>query len=198
MVLKFFRSKQKGNQKENIKRLDAKMASLRMLLKSKVKKKAQHYRAAMPHIVRKGDPIDQAATSMTELNFETGEEFQKYFDLSKQLNGFMKIGIEKARSSGDARGASEGTGKSRIASSYAIDPNSDFMTTDVKNEFTIIKIMNEIIELNKTLRGKLTTYNASVKRKKDKLPVPQLIAFPDLAELKRIFSTVRVEPKQAA
>lgn len=189
-ILRFFRQKQIDQQKEDVKKLEAKMSSYRMLLKAKVKKKAQFYRASMPQAIRQGDPIDNVVTQLTDLNFDSGEEFQKYFDSSKQLNNFLRMGIEKAKATQEAK--LDPTGQANLQKppqsvENVIDTNSEFMTTDIKNEFTIIKIMNELIDLNLKIKSKIETYNSANFR--NQLPVPKPITFNSLHELKKIFTS---------
>ena len=190
-VLKFFRQKQIDQHREDIKKLEAKMSSFRMLLKAKVKKKAQFYRATMPQAIRQGDPIDNSANDLCDLAFEQGPDFEKYFELSKQLNNFLKIGLDKAKAAAEAKGAAapEATATAEAKSSPAagIGSNSEFMTADIKNEFTIIKIMNEMVDLSHKIKSKIESYNSN--NSKSSLTIPETIHFESLPELKRIFSS---------
>ena len=196
-VLKFFRQKQIDQQREDIKKLEAKMSSFRMLLKAKVKKKSQFYRATIPQAIRQGDPIDKAANDLCDLNFEAGPDFEKYFEYSKQLNNFLKIGLDKAKAAADAKGANTPEATSTEVQANAVAPNnSDFMTTDIKNEFTIIKIMNEMVDLSHKIKSKVESYNSS--STKARLAIPETIHFKSLPELKRIFSSVSDDIKIAS
>ena len=188
-VLKFFRQKQIDQHREDIKKLEAKMSSFRMLLRAKVKKKAQFYRATMPQSIRQGDPIDNSANELCDLAFEQGADFEKYFDLSKQLNNFLKIGLDKAKAAAEAKGvaAPETSTDAQSSSAAGVGSNSEFMTADIKNEFTIIKIMNEMVDLSHKIKSRIESYNLN--NTKSSLPVPETIHFKSLPELKRIFSS---------
>lgn len=188
-VLKFFRQKQIDQHREDIKKLEAKMSSFRMLLRAKVKKKAQFYRATMPQSIRQGDPIDNSANELCDLAFEQGADFEKYFDLSKQLNNFLKIGLDKAKAAAEAKGvaAPETSTDAQSSSVAGVGSNSEFMTADIKNEFTIIKIMNEMVDLSHKIKSRIESYNLN--NTKSSLPVPETIHFKSLPELKRIFSS---------
>ena len=188
-VLKFFRQKQIDQHREDIKKLEAKMSSFRMLLRAKVKKKAQFYRATMPQAIRQGDPIDNSANELCDLAFEQGADFEKYFDLSKQLNNFLKIGLDKAKAAAEAKGvaAPETSTDAKSSSVTGVGSNSEFMTADIKNEFTIIKIMNEMVDLSHKIKSRIESYNLN--NTKSSLPVPETIHFKSLPELKRIFSS---------
>ena len=190
-VLKFFRQKQIDQHREDIKKLEAKMSSFRMLLRAKVKKKAQFYRATMPQSIRQGDPIDNSANELCDLAFEQGSDFEKYFDLSKQLNNFLKIGLDKAKAAAEAKGAAApdttATVDAKPSPATAVGTNSEFMTADIKNEFTIIKIMNEMVDLSHKIKSRIESYNLN--NTKSSLPVPETIHFKSLPELKRILSS---------
>ncbi len=188
-VLKFFRQKQIDQHREDIKKLEAKMSSFRMLLRAKVKKKAQFYRATMPQSIRQGDPIDNSANELCDLAFEQGSDFEKYFDLSKQLNNFLKIGLDKAKAAAEAKGVAtaDTSTDAKSSSAASVGSNSEFMTADIKNEFTIIKIMNEMVDLSHKIKSRIESYNLN--NTKSSLPVPETIHFKSLPELKRIFSS---------
>ena len=188
-VLKFFRQKQIDQHREDIKKLEAKMSSFRMLLRAKVKKKAQFYRATMPQSIRQGDPIDNSANELCDLAFEQGADFEKYFDLSKQLNNFLKIGLDKAKAAAEAKGVAtpDTSTDAKSSSAAGVGSNSEFMTTDIKKEFTIIKIMNEMVDLSHKIKSRIESYNLN--NTKSSLPVPETIHFKSLPELKRIFSS---------
>ena len=188
----FLKAKQKNSHREEITKMDAKMANMRMLLKAKVKKKAQYYRATFPQPYKQGDPLDVAAKDLSELAFETGDDFQKYFDISKSLNGIMMIAIEKNQ---QAKKDKEPT-KSAPAAAESTTPKvsedkkahgSDFMTADVKNEFTILKIMHEMVALSQKIKNKIDSYNAA--HPKNSINPTIVFHFDSLPDLQRIFSS---------
>lgn len=193
----FLKTKQKNSHREEITNMDAKMANMRMLLRAKVKKKAQFYRATFPQAYKQGDPLDVAAKDLSDLAFESGDDFQKYFDFSKTLNRIMKIAVDKnqqtkkekeasapaaiAPVSADATGTTPGAGAS--GNSYG----AEFMTADLKNEFTILKIMHEMVELSQKIKNKVDSYNSS--NPKNSINPTIVFQFNSLPDLQRIFSS---------
>ena len=90
-VLNFIKQRKKNMLAHEIKQLEARMSSLRMILKAKVKKKSQHFRTSMASSIKSGDPLDCAILKLAELQFEANEHFEMYFSVSKQMNIFLKI-----------------------------------------------------------------------------------------------------------
>ncbi len=181
----FLKTRQKTSHREEITKMEAKMANMRMLLKAKVKKKAQFYRATFPQAYKQGDPLDVAAKDLSELLFETGDDFQKYFDLSKTLNGIMKIAIEKSLETKKENTTQEPNAVNRTEAST--QSASDFMTADIKNEFTVLKIMHEMVELSQKIKNKIDSYNAS--NPKNSINQTIVFRFDSLPDLQRIFSS---------
>lgn len=182
-ILNFLKQKKKDLVTFDIKNLEARMASLRMILKAKVKKKSQYFRASFSASVKKGDPFDLALTELAELPFETNDHFEKYFSSSKQLNTFLKIDRSKSSMAADAALLSAVDTPAPVE---VQNLNSDFMTTDIKNEFIIIKTIHEMIELSISLKTKIDHYNLM----HPKLPLAEVkvIQFPSVVDVQKIFS----------
>lgn len=187
-VLKFLRQRKKDSIHDEIKNIEAKMANMRLILKAKVKKKSNFFRATSPVPIKTGDPFDMAATELADLNFENNEEFEKYFTISKQLNTYIKLSNLKKQGEDAAQQAQDPAYvdlKSVVENAPQETP--EFMTTDIKNEFTIIKIIHEMILVSKTLKKKIEDFNFT--HHKTPIAVPQVIQFASIAEIKKIFST---------
>lgn len=187
-VLNFLRQKKKDSIHDEIKNIEAKMANMRLILKAKVKKKSNFFRATSPVPIKTGDPFDVAATELADLNFESNDEFEKYFTISKQLNTYIKLSNLKKQGKEAAEAAQEPAYvdlKSVVENAAPETP--EFMTTDIKNEFTIIKIFHEMISISKTLKKRIEDFNFT--HHKTPIAVPQVIQFASMAEIKRIFST---------
>ncbi len=187
-VLNFLRQKKKDSVFDEIKNVEAKMANMRLILKAKVKKKSNFFRATSPVPIKTGDPFDSAATELADLTFENNEDFEKYFVLSKQLNTYIKLSALKKQNEEVADPAAEAAYvdlKSVVDTNKAPE-NPEFMTTDIKNEFTIIKIIHEMILVSKTLKKKIEDFNYT--HPKSPINLPQVIQFASITEVKKIFS----------
>jgi hypothetical protein len=189
LVLNFFRQKKKDSVFDEIKSIEAKMANMRLILKAKVKKKSHFFRATSPVHIKTGDPFDIAATELSDLAFESNTEFEKYFVLSKQLNTYIKITAMKKQ---NEKALDPTVGTAAVDLKSVVDTskpkeNPEFMTTDIKNEFTIIKIIHEMIIVSKVLKKKIEEFNYTHPKKP--IHIPEVIQFTSVTELKKIFST---------
>jgi len=186
-ILNFLKQKRKDLISFEIKNLEARMASLRMILKAKVKKKSQHFRTTAAGTIKQGDTVDLAIVELAELQFETNEQFEKYFSISKQLNTYLKIDHSKS-----ANTVSE---PPPIAETLPGNSplTSDFMTTDVKNEFIIIKTIHEMINLSLSLKAKIDHFNLT--NLTQPLPEAKIIQFPSVMDVQKIFSSQETSPE---
>lgn len=189
-ALSFFRQKQKVQKREDIQNMEAKMSALRMMLKAKVKKKGGFFRATFGQPIKTADPVDQVLTALTDLPFEKGDEFQNYFELSKKLNNYMSISEEKSKI---AAIAAQAMGTAAPAPTVVDAPTNQpkvdpagFMTNDIKNEFAILKIMNEMVLLSHRISERCETFNES--NTKNPITIPQPLKFAAIADIKRVFS----------
>lgn len=194
-VLNFLRNKKKDSIHDEIKNIEAKMANMRLILKAKVKKKSNFFRATSPVPIKTGDPFDLAATELSDLNFEKNEEFEKYFTISKQLNTYIKLSLVKKQGD-EAAAVPQEAAYVDLKSVVTIAPQEtpEFMTTDIKNEFTIIKIIHEMIIVSKTLKKKIEDFNFT--HHKTPISIPQVIQFASIAEIKKIFSSEAPIPQK--
>ncbi len=196
-ALNFLKQRQKDLVASEIKNLEARMASLRMILKAKVKKKSQYFRATVATPVKQGDPFDLAMTSLADIPFEANEEFEKYFSLSKQLNTLMKSDAALQKSHNDEQIVQPAP--TPVPSTT--EPTSDFMTGDIKNEFIIIKTIHEMITLSVDLKAKVEQFN--LMNPKTPLADRRIIQFASVVDVEKIFSinapeTIPAQHKAAA
>lgn len=187
-VLNFLRQKKKDSVFDEIKNIEAKMANMRLILKAKVKKKSNFFRSTSPVPIKTGDPFDVAATELADLAFENNEDFEKYFTLSKQLNTYIKLSLLKKQGEEAPAPSAEAA---YVDLKSVVDTNKpketpEFMTTDIKNEFTIIKIIHEMITVSKALKKKIEDFNYT--HPKTPINIPQVIQFASITEVKKIFS----------
>lgn len=207
LVMNFAKARQKTNQQDEILKLTARLANLRLILKAKVKKKTNYYRNVFPTPLNQGDMIDTSLSQVTDLKFEYGQDFQTYVDICRGVNQFLKISLEKyekellVQETKKAELAAKGKGEEEIlentprpkprrnveitSSQIEIQGAYSFMTPDLKTEFSIIKIIDEIVHLVLKIREKVTTFN----RENPKKPLPSVepIEFQALMDIKRIY-----------
>lgn len=188
-VLNFLRQKKKDSVFDEIKNIEAKMANMRLILKAKVKKKSNFFRSTSPIPIKTGDPFDVAATELADLAFENNDEFEKYFALSKQLNTYIKLSALKKQGEEvpDPSVDAAYVDLKSVVDTNKPKENPEFMTTDIKNEFTIIKIIHEMITVSKALKKKIEDFNYT--HPKTPINIPQVIQFASITEVKKIFST---------
>lgn len=187
-VLNFLRQKKKDSVSDEIKNIEAKMANMRLILKAKVKKKSNFFRSTSPVPIKTGDPFDTAASELADLAFENNEEFEKYFTLSKQLNTYIKLSALKKQGEDVPEPAADAAyvDLKSVVDTNKPKENPEFMTTDIKNEFTIIKIIHEMITVSKTLKKKIEDFNFT--HPKTPIALPQVIQFASISEIKKIFA----------
>lgn len=174
-VFKFLRDRRKMTGLKSISHSQAKLAMLRLTFKSKIKKKAMQFRASFKKAIPKGEVVDLALDEMIGLKFETGDEFQQYFDICKKVNVFLKADMA---ADGPSAAAAPAVGES--AQIF-----EDFMSTDFKNELAIIRLIKEMTEVSTDLNKKIEAYNNLNLQK----PVPKVdsLYFVSLIDVNKVF-----------
>lgn len=170
-ILKFIEFRRNLLTKNEIQTLQARVSMLRMALKSKVKKKANSFRSKFVKPINSGDPFDIAISDLTENKFETGEDFQNYFDLSKRINSYINADFNL--SSDSIKNLNPGV------------QVEDFMGPDLKNELAIIRTIKEITDASSKYNVKAETFNKL--NPKVKIPYVDPLIFNSLTEVNRIF-----------
>ncbi len=192
--------KKKSEAKNFIQSLNAKLSILRINLKGKVKKKSYKYRSLFKNGVSPGDPIDLVLNELIELNLETGEELQKYFDLSKRINSLLSTESHRSsiRSAEKLAKIAEKNERpespdNALAAQDQVEKigQEDFMGTDFKSEISIIRLIKDMVEISIILNKRVDAYNTL----NPKSPIPNVnpLAFLSMSEVNRIF---RAEGKQ--
>ncbi|MFZ3230407.1 MAG: hypothetical protein WA160_09390 [Pseudobdellovibrio sp.] len=151
----------------------AKLAMLRIGFKAKIKRKAQQFRVSFRKSIPKGEVADLALDEMVTIKFETGEEFQRYFDICKKVNQFL---------------AAENTDfdpSIGVDTKVTNQAQKDFMSTDLINELAIIRIIKEMTEVSEDLNKKIATYNYLNQTKQ--IPQINILQFASLIEVNRVF-----------
>ena len=167
-----------------------------MNLKGKVKKKSYKYRSLFKNGVSPGDPIDLVLNEMIDLKLETGEEIEKYFELSKRINSLLITAnarqpekqTEKLDKVPDKSDKTVPLEKVKIP--LQIEEKMDqeaFMGTDFKSEISIIRIIKDMVEVSVVLSHRIEAYNAL----NPKSPIENVsqLTFPSLSEVNRIFKS---------
>lgn len=172
IVLHILRSMKKRTLRDEISKIEAKMATFRISLKNRVKKKAKRFRASYPASITKGEPIDICLAQLSELTFEKNADFQDYIDLCKKINSFIDLAnIDK-------------TSEAHAAATNGIQ-QCDFMGADFKNEISIVRLINDMVMVSKSLSKQTSRYNNFDRRAK--LQSPEPINFSSLFELQKVY-----------
>lgn len=206
-LMNFMKAKQKSNQQEEVLKLSARLANLRLILKAKVKKKTKYYRNVFPSPLNTGDMIDTSLTKVADLKFENGIDFQSYVDICRGVNQFLRMSLEKyekellviemkktemAAKNENTPETDENTPRPKVRRHIELKSSQiettgaySFMTPDLKTEFAIIKIIDEMVHLVLKIREKVVIFN----RDNPKKPLVSIdpIEFPALADIKRIY-----------
>ncbi len=197
-IFNFLRQQQKNIIITEIKNLEARMSSFRLILKAKVKKKSNYFRSVSPAAIKQGDAFDGVATELAELPFESNEDFEKYFILSKQLNILIQHEFAQHNAAAESSITKKATVQKIAPMPLNPDTNEvlpDFMTADIKNEFAIIKAIHDMIGLSVTLKSKIDHFNAT--NLKTQRPSVQIIHFPSVIAVQKIFSSSNPPPLES-
>ena len=145
--------------------LQARLSQLRLALKAKAKRKSNALRAMFKSGIAEGDHFDNTIKSLSDVKFETSEDFQNYFEISRQLVKMIQI---------DTGG--EGM------SQQAIENN--FMSNDFKTEMDILKIIKEMSDLSARINNRVIEHNRTSSQKLEKIDP---IVFAAMTEVNRVF-----------
>lgn len=163
--LTFLKSKKFLNAKNDIQNLQARLSQIRLALKGKTKRKSNVFRAGIKASIVEGDIYDSNLKSLTEVKFETSEDFQAYFDISKQLVKMIQI-------SGD--GAS--------TPAHVLDNN--YMSSDFKTEMDIIRLIKEMSDLSSKINSRVEEHNRTSTQKLQRV---DSLVFPSITEVNKVF-----------
>lgn len=173
------------NAKNDIALLNAKIMALRMALRVRVKIKLSSFRDRFGKFIHAGDEIDKALNEIHAVKCETGADFQRYFDISKQIIATMK---NDARFAAKFKEMSEHVDHSSEVSESA-QLFQDFCGPDYKNEIALVRVIKEITDANNKLSKKISEYNHDNRNRKKFVPMQTvpLIHFDFLEDINVIF-----------
>lgn len=159
--------KKSSNIKAEVQNLQARLSKLRLSLKAKVKKKSQIFRGSFTKTpIAEGDMIDNALKELIDNPFDTSEQFQKYFEVSRKVVNFIQIETKTEPTENDAL-------------------ENNFMCSDFKTEMDIVRIIKEMSNISARINRRVdennTAYPSQLLKKVDAME------FESLADINRIF-----------
>ena len=166
LITKFSKFKKSSSVHSNILNLQAKLSQLRLALKGKVKKKSNIIRSSFKMPISEGDKIDHDLKKLGDCLFETSEDFQAYFDLSRSL-----LSLIAAESGSD--------------SAAKMNLENDFMCSDFRIEMDIVRIIKEMMDISSKINVRVVENNR-INPSKPLTKVDSLI-FTSMVEVNRIF-----------
>jgi hypothetical protein len=165
--------------------LNARIMALKMALRVRVKIKLSSFRERFGKFINNGDEIDKALNEIHGIKYETGEDFQKYFDISKNVISNMKNDFRFAAKFKEMGEQHEHTSEA----SKSAQLFQDFCGPDYKNEIALVRIIKEITDTNNKLSKKIAEFNHDNRNKKKFIPMQtmNIIHFHFLEEINAIF-----------
>lgn len=180
--------------KNDIALLNAKIMALKMALRVRVKIKLSSFRDRFGKFIDKDDEIDKALNDIYAIKYDSGADFQRYFDISKQVITTMKNDIRFAAKfkelSEQQDQASEGSETAQLF--------QDFCGPDYKNEIALVRIIKEITDANNKLSKKVQEFNHEYRNRKKFKPaeVVNPITFEFLTDINAIFQDSEILLKE--
>lgn len=167
------RSKKINSTKTDLQNLQARLSQLRLALKAKVKRKSNVLRTMIKSSIIEGDVFDTTTRSLLDVKFETSEDFQSYFDISRNIVGMIHI--------------DNGT----IGEAGA---ENNYMSNDFKTEMDIIRIIKEMIDLSSKINNRVEEHNRTSSQKLQKV---DSLNFASSSEVHRVFKGDEAGPQNA-
>ena len=140
LAIQLVRSKKFSSAKTEVVNMQAKLSKARMSLKAKVKKKFNIFHTSIKAV--EGDEIDTLLKKLIEINFETSQDFQAYFDLSRKIVSSIQH-YKKEAGRADT----------------PLDLENNFMCSDFKTELDIIRIIKEMTQLSAKINTRIEENN---------------------------------------
>lgn len=159
------RSKKINSTKIEMQNLQARLSQLRLALKAKVKRKSNVLRTMIKSSIIEGDVFDTTTRSLLDIRFESSDDFQNYFDVSRNIVGMIHV---------DAGTTAES------------NPENNYMSSDFKTEMDIIRIIKEMIDLSGKINSRVEEYNRTSSQKLQKVDA---LTFPSSSEVHRVFKS---------
>lgn len=178
VVIQALHSVKRRTLRTEIANVEAKLSAYRINLRNRIKRKAKRFRAAYPTAIMKGTPLDNALSQLTDVRFESNYDYQSYMELCKRINSFIEIAKIDKHSD---------TAKTKMLE-YE---KCDFMSGDFKNEINIVRLINDMVSISKTLHKHYERYNNLSRGAKREVPAP--INFDSLIELQQVFKIKEIQ-----
>jgi hypothetical protein len=157
------RSKKINSTKTDLQNLQARLSQLRLALKAKVKRKSNVLRTMIKSSIIEGDVFDTTTRSLLDVKFESSDDFQTYFDISRNIVGMIHV---DNGTTGDA------------------GSENNFMSSDFKTEMDIIRIIKEMIDLSSRINSRVEEHNRTSSQKLQKVDP---LTFAASSEVHRVF-----------
>lgn len=157
------KSKKINSTKTDLQNLQARLSQLRLALKAKVKRKSNVLRTMIKSSIIEGDVFDTTTRSLLDIKFETSDDFQNYFDVSRNIVGMIRVD----------------TGTTAESNS-----ENNYMSSDFKTEMDIIRIIKEMIDLSGKINSRVEEHNRTSSQKLQKVDG---LSFPSSSEVHRVF-----------
>jgi hypothetical protein len=182
------------NSKNDIALLDAKIIALKMALRVRVKIKLTSFRDRFGKFINQDDEIDKALNEIYSIKYDSGVDFQRYFDVSKQMIATMKNDMRFAAQFKELNEQqNQGSEDSETVQLF-----KDFSGPDYKNEIALVRVIKEITDTNNKLSIKVEEFNNEYRNRKKFRPnqVVNPITFSFLAEINVIFQDSEILLKE--
>lgn len=167
IAIHLLRSKKFNSTKTDVQNLQARISQLRLALKAKAKRKANTFRSMSKAPIIEGDLFSSTLRSLSEIKFETSDDFQMYFEISKQLVKIISV---------DNKG--EGLANQSVENNY--------MCNDFKTEMDIIRIIKEMADLSSRVNNRIEEHNRTNSQKLQRV---DSLVFPAMTEVNRVFKS---------
>lgn len=164
-VFSMLRSQKFNSAKNEMQNLQARLSQLRLALRAKVKRKSNALRSMFKSGIAEGDLFDNTIKSLCDVKFETSDDFQNYFDISRQLVKMIQL---------DTGG--EGMNQQSV--------ENNFMSNDFKTEMDVLKIIKEMSDLSARINNRVLEHNRTSSQKLQKVDP---IVFAAITEVNRVF-----------
>lgn len=151
--------------KNELQRIQARISILRMNLKAKVKKRANAFRSYYAKSIVPNEILDRDLSALVEIKFESGNDFQQYFDFVQNTHTLIAAIHNEVES-----------------------PVKAYEELDLKNEQIIIRIVKEMHDGSTNYNEKIEAYNTA--NPKNKMTLIDPIQFSSMHEL---FQNLHIE-----
>lgn len=172
--------------KSNIANLEAKVITLKMALRVKIKVKINSFRSEFAKVIEQQKEIDECITELAKIQYDGSSDFQKHFDLSRKINTLINT-HRRLRTKLDVAVVTQL--QAVPVTTPTVKLLEEFMGPDYKNEISIIRIIKEITDTRNKLSQKINEYNETYKGYKSRPPIPSItpLEFSALADINRVF-----------